>query len=218
MPDEKPTEPVSITGEEAEKAPKRPRNLYGYIRQVWKIPSKSYVKELAWARQIEWRRGPSFVRVEHPLRIDRARELGFRAKPGYVVVRARVRRGGRRKPWPMGGRHPKRRGMNKITMAKSIQRMAEERVSKRHPNMEVLNSYWVGEDGGHKYYEVILVDPQHPAIKNDPKINWICEPQHRGRAFRGLTSAGRKGRGLMYKGKGAERARPSIGAHDRKGK
>jgi len=218
MPDEKPTEPVSITGEEAEKAPKRPRNLYGYIRQAWKIPSKSYVKELAWARQIEWRRGPSFVRVEHPLRIDRARELGFRAKPGYVVVRARVRRGGRRKPWPMGGRHPKRRGMNKITMAKSIQRMAEERVSKRHPNMEVLNSYWVGEDGGHKYYEVILVDPQHPAIKNDPKINWICEPQHRGRAFRGLTSAGRKGRGLMYKGKGAERARPSIGAHDRKGK
>ena len=218
MPDEKPTEPVSITGEEAEKAPKRPRNLYGYIRQAWKIPSKSYVKELAWARQIEWRRGPSFVRVEHPLRIDRARELGFRAKPGYVVVRARVRRGGRRKPWPMGGRHPKRRGMNKITMAKSIQRMAEERVSKRHPNMEVLNSYWVGEDGGHKYYEVILVDPQHPAIKNDPKINWICEPQHRGRAFRGLTSAGRKGRGLMYKGKGAERAHPSIGAHDRKGK
>ena len=218
MPDEKPTEPVSITGEEAEKAPKRPRNLYGYIRQAWKIPSKSYVKELAWARQIEWRRGPSFVRVEHPLRIDRARELGFRAKQGYVIVRARVRRGGRRKPWPMGGRHPKRRGMNKITMAKSIQRMAEERVSKRHPNMEVLNSYWVGEDGGHKYYEVILVDPQHPAIKNDPKINWICEPQHRGRAFRGLTSAGRKGRGLMYKGKGAERARPSIGAHDRKGK
>jgi len=218
MADEKPTEPVSITGEDAEKAPKRPRNLYGYIRQAWKIPSKSYVKELAWARQIEWRRGPSFVRVEHPLRIDRARELGYRAKPGYVVVRARVRRGGRRKPWPMGGRHPKRRGMNKITMGKSIQRMAEERVSKRHPNMEVLNSYWIGEDGGHKYYEVILVDPQHPAIKNDPKINWICEPQHRGRAFRGLTSAGRKGRGLMYKGKGSERSRPSIGAHDRKGK
>ena len=191
MADEKPTEPVSITGEDAEKAPKRPRNLYGYIRQAWKVPSKSYVKELAWARQIEWRRGPSFVRVEHPLRIDRARELGYRAKPGYVVVRAKVRRGGRRKPWPMGG---------------------------RHPNMEVLNSYWIGEDGGHKYYEVILVDPQHPAIKNDPKINWICEPQHRGRAFRGLTSAGRKGRGLMYKGKGSERSRPSIGAHDRKGK
>ena len=218
MADEKPAQPVSITGEDAEKAPRRPRNLYGYVRQAWKVPSKSYVKELAWSRQIAWRRGPSFERIEHPTRIDRARELGYRAKPGYVVVRARVRRGGLRKHWPMGGRHPKRRGMNKITMGKSIQRIAEERVSKRHPNMEVLNSYWVGEDGGHKYYEVILVDPQHPSIRSDPKINWITEPQHRGRAFRGLTSAGRKGRGLMYKGKGAEKVRPSIGAHDRKGK
>src|SRR5881296_3361051 len=218
MADEKPAQPVSITGEEAEKAPRRPRNLYGYVRQAWKIPSKSYVKELAWARQIEWRRGASFVRVEHPLRIDRARELGYRAKQGYVIVRARVRRGGRRKPWPMGGRHPKRRGMNKITMAKSIQRIAEERTAKHYPNMEVLNSYWVGEDGTHKYYEVILVDPNHPAIRNDPKINWICNPANRGRVFRGLTSAGKKGRGLLYKGKGAEKIRPSIGSHDRTGK
>jgi len=219
MAEEKPAAPPpSITVGEAEKVPIRPRNLYGYVRQAWKNPRKSFLKDVTWARQVEWRRGPSFARVEHPTRIDRARELGYRAKSGYVVVRARVRRGGLRKPWPMGGRHPKRRGMNKITMAKSIQRIAEERVSKRHPNMEVLNSYWVGEDGQHKYYEVILVDPQHPAIKNDPKINWICEPQHRGRAFRGLTSAGRKGRGLMYKGKGVEKNRPSIGAHDRKGK
>jgi len=89
---------------------------------------------------------------------------------------------------------------------------------KHYPNMEVLNSYWVGEDGMHKYFEVILVDPNHPVIRADPKINWICEPQHRGRAYRGLTSAGKKGRGLMHKGKGAEKLRPSIQAHERKGK
>ena len=118
----------------------------------------------------------------------------------------------------MGGRHPKRRGMLKITMAKSIQRIAEERAAKRYPNLQVLASYWVGEDGGHKYYEVILVDPQHPAILADRKIAWIAEPQHRGRVYRGLTPAGKKGRGLMHKGKGAEKLRPSIGAHDRKGK
>src|SRR2546426_204199 len=106
----------------------------------------------------------------------------------------------------------------KITMAKSIQRIAEERTAKHYPNMEVLNSYWVGEDGTHKYYEVILVDPKHPAIRNDPKINWICNPANRGRVFRGLTSAGKKGRGLLYKGKGAEKIRPSIGSHDRTGK
>lgn len=209
---------ATITGEEAAKAPVRPRNLYGYVRQAWKVPDKSFLKHVTWARMVEWRRGPAFARLEHPTRIDRARGLGYRAKPGFVVVRARVRRGGRRKPRPMGGRHPKRRGLNKITMAKSIQRMAEERTAKRYPNLEVLNSYWIGEDGMHKYYEVILVDPHHPAIRNDPKINWICEPQHLGRAFRGLTSAGRKGRGLLYKGKGAEKVRPSIGAHDRKGK
>ena len=212
------TDAASTTGEAPEKAPVRPRNLYGYVRQAWKVPEKSFLKEVTWARKIEWRASFAYVRLEHPTRIDRARELGFRAKPGYVVVRARVRRGGRRRPRPMGGRHPKRRGLKKITMAKSIQRIAEERTAKRYPNLEVLNSYWIGEDGMHKYYEVILVDPNHPAIKNDRKINWICEPQHRGRVFRGLTSAGRKGRGLMYKGKGAEKVRPSIGAHDRKGK
>ena len=70
----------------------------------------------------------------------------------------------------------------------------------------------------HKFYEVILVDPQHPAIRNDPKIAWIAHPANRGRVYRGLTSAGKKGRGLMYKGKGVEKVRPSIGAHDRKGK
>src|SRR2546428_11796914 len=118
----------------------------------------------------------------------------------------------------MGGRHPKRRGLVKITMAKSIQRIAEERTARHYPNLEVLNSYWVGEDGTHKYYEVILVDPQHPVIRNDPKINWICEPANRGRVFRGLTSAGKKGRGLLHKGKGAEKVRPSIGSHDRLGK
>lgn len=84
--------------------------------------------------------------------------------------------------------------------------------------MEVLNSYWVGEDGKHKWYEVILVDPYHPAIKADPQLNWLCTGKHRGRAFRGLTSAGKKGRGLRNKGIGAEKVRPSIRAHGRRGK
>jgi large subunit ribosomal protein L15e len=26
----------------------------------------------------------------------------------------------------------------------------------------------------YKYYEVILVDPSHNAIRNDPRVNWIC--------------------------------------------
>ncbi len=121
------------------------------------------------------------------------------------MVRTRVRRGTRRKTRFTSGRKPKRMGVNKITTAKSIQRIAEERVSKKYPNLEVLNSYWVWSDGKFKYYEVILVDPQSPSIKNDSKINWICEPQHKNRALRGLTSAGTKGRGISKKGKGRKK-------------
>src|SRR3970040_373018 len=110
----------SIASEDEAKAPPRPRNLYAYVKRAWKNPRTGVVEETQWHRLVEWRRGPAFVRL------DRARELGYRAKQGYVVVRARVRRGGRRKPHPMGGRKPKRRGLLKITMAKSIQRSAEE--------------------------------------------------------------------------------------------
>src|SRR2546427_7574859 len=133
---------------EGEKAG-RPRNLYGYVRDAWKVPSKSFLKDIRRERLVEWRRGESFVRLEHPTRIDRARTLGWKAKPGFVVVRSRVRRGGLRKHNPPGGRKPKRRGMNKITMAKAIRRVAVGRGAKRYPNMEVGAANKVGEAGSH---------------------------------------------------------------------
>jgi large subunit ribosomal protein L15e len=106
-----------------------------------------------------------------------------------------------------GGRRAKRKGIKKITVSKNLQHISEERAAKRYPNLEVLGSYWIGQDGKSKFYEVIMVDPHHPVIKSDPKINWICKPQHRGRVYRGLTSSARKSRGLRNKGKGAEKAR-----------
>ena len=108
--------------------------------------------------------------------------------------------------------------MKKITPAKSTQRIAEERTAKKYPNMEVLNSYWIGEDGGYHYYEVILVDSSHPGILNDPTINWITDPANKRRVLRGKTSSGQKGRGMQHKGKGAEKIRPSIRTHLSKGK
>jgi large subunit ribosomal protein L15e len=68
----------------------------------------------------------------------------------------------------------------------------------------VLNSYAVGEDGSRKWFEVILLDPEHPAIENDDDLNWICDDVQRGRAFRGLTSAGDRGRDRSARGKGEE--------------
>lgn len=181
--------------------------MYKYIRDAWKNPSNSYVKELMKERAPVWRRESVIERIDRPTRIDRARSLGYKAKKGYVVVRTRVRRGGRRKTRFTAGRKPKRMGVVKITPIKSIKKIAEERVARKYPNLEVLNSYWVWEDGKFKFFEVILVDPNSPSIKNDPKINWICENQHTNRVFRGLTSEGKKIRGLRGKGKGAEKAR-----------
>lgn len=160
-------------------------------------------------RLLTWRRQNTVTRLEHPTRLDRARAVGYRAKGGYILVRVRVRRGGQRKRAIIAGRRPKHKGVLRMTLNKSIQRIAEERAQKHYPNLEVLNSYWVGEDGKEKFYEVVLVDPQHPEIVADPKINWILAPTHKGRVYRGLTSAGKSNRGLRVKGKGAERMRPS---------
>ena len=207
---------MAVEGEEGRS--RTPRGLYRNIREAWKTPSKTYVGPLLRVRMIEWRKGPSVARLEKPTRLDRARALGYKAKQGIVVARSRVRRGGLRKHTIRGGRKPKRKGIAKITMAKSIQRIAEERAGRRHPNMEVLNSYWVGQDGRYKYYEVILVDPHSPSIRRDKELKWIRRTGHRGRAVRGLTSAGKRGRGMHRKGKGAEKVRPSIRAHQGKGK
>jgi large subunit ribosomal protein L15e len=96
-----------------------------------------------------------------------------------------------------------------MTLNKSVQQIAEERAQKHYPNLEVLNSYWVGEDGKEKFFEVVLVDPVAPQILADPRISWIADPVHKGRVYRGLTRAGRDSRGLRNKGKGTERMRPS---------
>ncbi len=172
------------------------KGMYHYIAELWKRPYDGEMGLLMKQRIIKWRRQPTVVRIEKPTRLDRARSLGYKAKQGFVVVRVRVRKGGLRKPRPNKGRRPKRMGIYGFAPAKSLRLIAEERAARKYPNLEVLNSYYVGEDGLYKWFEVILVDPHHPAICRDPDINWICEKQHRGRVFRGLTSAGKKMRGL----------------------
>lgn len=193
------------------------KSMYDYVGDQWKKPDISYQSPQQ-LRLIQWRKEENFLRIEKPTRIDRARNLGYKAKQGYTVVRAHVRRGGLRKHAIRKGRKPSEKGINKITMGKNTQRIAEERTAKRYPNMEVLNSYWVGDDGKNYFYEIILVDPVHPAIMKDPKINWISDVSHKRRVLRGRTSAGQRGRGLHKKGRGAEKVRPSIRAHQNKGK
>ena len=191
-------------------------NFYQYIDKFWQSSSPEF-RTLRIQRLIKWRREPSIIRIPRPTKLGRARRLGYRAKPGYIVVRVRVARGSRRKPRPKAGRKTKRMGVNRITAKKSRQWIAEERAQRKYPNLEVLNSYWVAADGKHKWYEVILVDPYHPVIYNDSRINWIGRKANKGRVFRGLTSAGKKSRGLLKKGKGREKNRPSLRSRRRRG-
>ena len=51
------------------------------------------------------------------------------------------------------------------------------------------------------WYEVILVDPNHPCIKADKQLKSLVTKKRR--VFRGLTSSGKKSRGLG-RGKGHE--------------
>jgi large subunit ribosomal protein L15e len=185
---------------------------YKYIAEAWAKPEKSFVKEINRQRMVGWRKDSVIIRIDKPTRLDRARKLGYKAKQGIVMARVRVRRSGMRKVRPRAGRRQKRMGLKKFKFSKSMRLIGEERVARKFPNLEVLNSYWVGEDGRSKWYEVILVDPQHPSIKADKNINWICEKQHHRRVFRSMTSAGKKVRALRTRGRGAEKVRPSLKA------
>ena len=164
--------------------------MYKYVRDLWKQPKKN-MPELWRERLIQWRKDPVTVRIEKPTRIDRARSLGYRAKQGYLVIRQRVIRGGHKRPKIKSGRKPSRFHRTK-NLDLSYQAIAERRADMKYPNCEVLNSYYVAEDGRYFWYEVILVDTSHPAIKADKRISWISSNKHRGRIHRGLTSAAKR--------------------------
>ena len=181
--------------------------MYKYIREAWKSPKKIILKSIK-DRLVEWRKQPTTLRISKPTRLDRARSLGYRAKQGIIVVRQRVLRGGRQRPQIRSGRRSKRFSRRKDVNV-SYQSIAERRVAVKYPNCEVLNSYYVAEDGRHYWYEIILVDKNHPAIKKDKTLMWITKVKHTNRVQRGLTSSQKKSRGLRHKGKGAEKVRPS---------
>jgi len=168
--------------------------FYHYIKQAWKKPDKKTLRE----RMIGWRKSQAITKVDKPLRLDRARVLGYKDKKGFVVVRVRLKRGGHKRPRPNKGRRSKRLHTRK-NLRMNYQWIAEQRAARKYTNLEVLNSYLLGKDGVHYFYEVILVDPERPEIKNDKTINWITKPKNRKRPFRGLTSAGKKARGLRKK-------------------
>ncbi|MEM5773311.1 MAG: 50S ribosomal protein L15e, partial [Candidatus Aenigmatarchaeota archaeon] len=77
--------------------------------------SRKKADELMKKRLVEWRRKHTVERIEKPSKIDVARALGYKAKPGFVVVRVKVRKGGRKRPRYHRGRKPSKAGMVHFT-------------------------------------------------------------------------------------------------------
>jgi len=185
---------------------------YQHIGKAFRNVSREDMK----TRLIAWRASESAVVVEKPLNLNKARMLGYKAKKGFVVVRIRVNRGGRARPRHTHGRKS-RKQHESLILKMSYQWVAEGRAEKKYPNLEVLNSYYLGKDGKHYFYEVIMVDPSKNEIKSDKDINWICRPENHNRVARGLTSAAKKSRGLRTKSH-TLKVRPSLRAWNRQGK
>ena len=99
---------IQMSEETQETRPVNGKSMYSYIADACN-----------YERRIQWRKEENFLRIERPTRLDRARALGYKAKQGYVVVRARVRKGSFQKRAIVTGRRAKRKGINQITVGKS---------------------------------------------------------------------------------------------------
>jgi len=187
------------------------KGMYHYLGKLWKSPGRELLHE----KLIKWRAGQSVEKVERPLRLDRARALGYKAKRGIIVARVRIIRGGRKRTRAhVKGRKSRKQSVKKM-LKMNYRWVAEMRAAQKYKNLEVLNSYWIGRDGKYYFFEIILVDPSKPEIKNDRTLSWIVN--NRKRAQRGLTSAARKSRGLRSKSRNLK-VRPSLRAWERQGK
>jgi large subunit ribosomal protein L15e len=188
------------------------KGLYYNLKEAWKNQEKGRLRNLI----VQWRKDNAVTKLDKPTRLDRARSLGYKAKRGFVITRVRVMRGGHKRPKPVKGRKT-RKQTNKKVLNMSYRWIAENRAQKKFRNLEVLNSYKLAKDGKYYFYEVILVDPQIPEIKNDKTIKWIIDPANKNRVLRGLTSAGKKSRGLRSKNP-MNKFRPSVRSGKRRQK
>merc|ERR1712110_744343 len=178
---------------------------YKYMTELYRKKQSDVMRYLLRVRCWHYRQLTKVHRAPGATRPDKARRLGYKNKQGFVIYRIAMRRGGRKRPVAKGCPYGKPKSSGAVKEQKperNLQSIAEERVGRRLKGLRILNSYWVGQDSTYKYFEVIMVDIAHPAIRRDPKANWICRPVMKHRELRGLTASGKSSRGLG-KGKGS---------------
>ncbi|XP_036602716.1 60S ribosomal protein L15-like [Trichosurus vulpecula] len=165
---------------------------YKYIQELWRKKQLDVMQFLLCVCCWHYRQLSALHRTPWPTRPVKARRLGYRAKQGYVIYRIRVCRGGRKHPVLKGATYgkPVHHGVNQLKFSRSLQSVAEERAGCHCGALRVLSSYWVGEDSTYTFFEVILIDPFHKAIRRNPDTQWITKPVHKHKKMQGLTPAG----------------------------
>ncbi len=136
-------------------------NFMGAFKYIQESFEKSYrERSPSFKKRISsWKNSRTVERVANPTNPLRARALGYKAKKGYVVVRVKMARGKRARRKPDQGRKPGKT-VKFRALGRSLSYYAEEKAARRYPNLCVLNSYLVGEDGVNKYFEVLMKTPQ----------------------------------------------------------
>ena len=89
-------------------SPARPQGAFKYLQELWRKKQSDTVRFLMRVRCWEYRQLPVIHRASRPSRPDKARNLGYKAKQGFVIYRVRVRRGSRKKQ------------LNKVSAVQSI--------------------------------------------------------------------------------------------------
>jgi len=140
------------------------------MNRLWREKPPT-LKALMRNRLVVWRRERSIEREERPIRLDRARQLGYRTKQGYIVLRVKVRRGGFQKPRPRAGRRPKASGVVRHKVNVSMKEEALNRVRRRYPNLQPLGAYPLADDSLYRWFEVVAIDSHHPAVVSDRNIS-----------------------------------------------
>ncbi|HEV8290235.1 MAG TPA: hypothetical protein VGQ00_04775 [Candidatus Norongarragalinales archaeon] len=133
----------------------------GAFKYITKNFQQSYAQrsDIYRARIQAWRQGNTITRLENPTNPPRAHSLGYRATKEFVIARVRLHKGRfRREATDLGRKHGNTRKHQHPGKERAW--FAEEKCGRRFPNLEPINSYWVGEDGQYKYFEVIMHNAQ----------------------------------------------------------
>ncbi|MDJ0271925.1 MAG: 50S ribosomal protein L15, partial [Aigarchaeota archaeon] len=68
-------------------------------------------------------------------------------------------------PRPRSGRRQKALGVVKHKVNVSMKEEAVQRFIKQFPNLKPLGAYPLAQDSLYRWYEVVAVDPSHPAVQ-----------------------------------------------------